>query len=137
MNQPKQKPRLYRKTDDKQFYEVLRLAIDGAQTKGMSQGELATCLQPLLFPESLDLKPAEAARLLGLSVSTLETYRWRKTGPSYFHTESGMVRYPWSAVMEYRNHQRLQSMRKCSNPNPGEYVTANLTEGDTTTSEAA
>jgi hypothetical protein len=98
--------------DDVQFYSLLQMTIRGAQTDGMGQQELAACLQPLIYPESLDLKPLAAARMLGLSVSTLETYRWRGTGPSYFHDDSGRVYYPWSALVEYRQQQRQRNMRQ-------------------------
>lgn len=53
------------------------------------------------------LKPAEAARILRISVSTLE--RWRRTGrgPAYLCLSNRMFRYRQEDVKEWADGQSL------------------------------
>lgn len=51
----------------------------------------------------------EAAIVLGLSVKTLQAWRWRKRGPAYHKYEgSNSVRYLPSDLEKFKNRSRVE-----------------------------
>lgn len=56
------------------------------------------------------LKPAEAAKLLGRSVPTLERWRRLRVGPPYYLL-MGRVRYDKAELFDWIEEQRQQTRR--------------------------
>jgi excisionase family DNA binding protein len=48
----------------------------------------------------------EAAEYLGLSIGTLQNWRWAGKGPAYLKSEEGTVRYTESALLSYFRRMR-------------------------------
>jgi predicted DNA-binding transcriptional regulator AlpA len=57
------------------------------------------------------LRTEEAARRLGVSARTVDSWRWRGTGPRYVKLTSRVVRYPLDALNEWIAAHPLESSR--------------------------
>jgi predicted DNA-binding transcriptional regulator AlpA len=54
------------------------------------------------MPEGVELlRTEEAARRLGVSARTLDSWRWLGTGPRYIKLTARVVRYPADALQEW------------------------------------
>ena len=58
------------------------------------------------------LKERDAAKFLGVSVKTLQSWRWRKKGPEYLKygdIGSSAVRYEISALENFKNQSKVRA----------------------------
>ena len=87
--------------------ELARLATVGAEHQNISQQVVSDLTAAALQTDETLLNTKQAATFINLSVWSLQTYRSRGIGPSYFRDDRGRIRYAIGDLKAYQRRERV------------------------------